>query len=235
MTAHTEMTDAEVAPSCTKTGLTEGKHCSVCGTVFVKQEVVPMLEHNYVGGICSMCDEREPTKGLEFTLSDDGTQYSVTDYTGTATEVFTPATYKGLPVTSIGRSAFSNHSGFTSITIPNSVTSIGDSAFEGCRGLSSIEIPDSVTSIGNYAFAGCRGLKSVTIGNGVTSIGNYAFSTCYGLTSVTFANASGWGFETSSSNWTFWNSIPSSSLSDPSTAATYLRSTYRNVCWIRRG
>ncbi len=59
-----------VAPTCTSTGLTEGKKCSVCGTITVAQEVVPMLPHPYVyaatteptltstgvlTGICSVC------------------------------------------------------------------------------------------------------------------------------------------------------------------------------------
>ena len=38
---HTEVVDAAVAADCTNTGLTEGKHCSVCNTVTVAQEVVP--------------------------------------------------------------------------------------------------------------------------------------------------------------------------------------------------
>ncbi|MDE6060020.1 MAG: hypothetical protein K2G31_00910, partial [Clostridia bacterium] len=45
---HTEIIDKAVAPSCTTTGLTEGKHCSVCKTVLVKQETVKKLNHTEV-------------------------------------------------------------------------------------------------------------------------------------------------------------------------------------------
>ena len=66
-------------------------------------------------------------------------------------------TYNGktYTVTSIGQSAFSNCTGLTSVTIPNSVTSIGDHAFFCCSSLTSITIPNSVTSIGDYAFIYC--------------------------------------------------------------------------------
>ncbi len=45
---HTEVIDKAVAATCTKTGLTEGIHCSVCNAVIKAQEVVPAKGHKYV-------------------------------------------------------------------------------------------------------------------------------------------------------------------------------------------
>ena len=42
---HTPVTDAKVDPTCTKTGLTEGSHCSVCGNVLTEQTIIPALGH----------------------------------------------------------------------------------------------------------------------------------------------------------------------------------------------
>ena len=70
---HTPVTDPAVAPTCQKTGLTEGSHCDVCGTVLVEQKVVDKIPHTIVvdpaveptysstglteGKHCSVCNE----------------------------------------------------------------------------------------------------------------------------------------------------------------------------------
>ena len=116
--------------------------------------------------------------------------YDGAGFKGTA-KIVSKITFKGntYEVLSIGKRAFSECRGLTSVTIPNSVTSIGGYSFYGCTGLTSINIPNSVTSIGEGAFSSCTGLTSITIPNSVTSIGNYSFSGCTGLTSITIGSS----------------------------------------------
>jgi len=55
--AHTETTVAGVAATCTTTGLTEGKVCSVCNEEIVAQQEIPVLGHSFSDWII----DKEPT------------------------------------------------------------------------------------------------------------------------------------------------------------------------------
>ena len=74
---HTEVVDAAKAPTCTETGLTEGKHCSVCNEVIVAQDVVDALGHDKVvskTGYDATCTEDGLTD--EFTCSVCGKSFA---------------------------------------------------------------------------------------------------------------------------------------------------------------
>ena len=60
MIPHTAVVDESVAPGCETTGLTEGKHCSVCNEVIVAQETVEALGHDYDEGVVTAptCTEK---------------------------------------------------------------------------------------------------------------------------------------------------------------------------------
>ncbi|MBR2927371.1 MAG: leucine-rich repeat domain-containing protein [Clostridia bacterium] len=136
----------------------------------------------------SASPNEEDTSKLEFTLSTDGTSYSVTGIGEcTDTDIVIPATYKGLTVTEIGERAFESCSNITSIVIPNSVTSIGTRAFWSCS-MTSVVIPNSVTTIGNHAFYNCFRLTSITIPENVRIIGSSAFGACWSLQYYAYDN-----------------------------------------------
>ena len=138
----------------------------------------------------------------------------------------------GTGITSINNGTFEDCVKLTSVTIPNSVKRIGTDAFYNCESLKNITLNDDLTEIGDFAFYSCKHLTSIRIGNNVKKIGIGAFVNCYQLTRVTFHTPNGWRISTSS---TFNGStgIPSSNLSNPSTAAKYLISTYCSYYWAR--
>lgn len=199
---HTAITDARVEPSCTSTGLTEGSHCSVCEIIIVEQFVLGILEHTESDWIigkkattietgwkykkCTVCNRiiiREDipvlaaSEGLRFELIGDS--YSVVGIGNCAdADIKIPNTYEGLPVTSIGDSAFKGNTSITNIIIPDSVTSIGNRAFDSCVSLESVKIPNSVTTIGAEAFSLCFALTNIEIPDSVTSINSSAFWGC---------------------------------------------------------
>ncbi len=49
---HTEETVAGTSATCTETGITEGKICSVCTEIIVAQEEIPAAGHIFTDGVC---------------------------------------------------------------------------------------------------------------------------------------------------------------------------------------
>lgn len=88
-----------------------------------------------------------------------------------ATEVDIPGTIAGLPVTCVGKWAFSR---------------VSLETWQNSYRLSSVSMPDSVTNIADYAFFYSPVLTNVLVGSGVTAIGGQAFALSSNLTSICF-------------------------------------------------
>ena len=89
---HKTVTDKAVAATFTKTGLTEGSHCSVCNTVIKKQETVPTLGHKTVtdAAVAATCTKTGLTEGSHCSVCNTVIKKQETvkalghDFTGTA-------------------------------------------------------------------------------------------------------------------------------------------------------
>ena len=134
--------------------------------------------------------EREKESGMTFALINDNTEYEVTSKGIATGDIVIPDTYRGLPVTSIGKKAFFNKSDVTSVVIGNNVKSIGEYAFANCSYVTSISIPEGLTTIGESAFASCRLMSGkIVIPEGVTVIPRNAFAYCVSLPEVVISDS----------------------------------------------
>jgi uncharacterized repeat protein (TIGR03803 family) len=138
----------------------------------------------------------------QFNYTTNNGTITITAYAGGGGDVVIPSMINGLPVTSIGDSAFYYCWSLTNVTIPSSVTNIGEGVFLGCTSLTNITVDPF-----NSAYSSLNGVlfdegqtmliqypvgnvaTSYTIPNSVTSIGDYAFEYCGGLTSLTIPNS----------------------------------------------
>ena len=67
------MKDEAVASTCIERGKTEGSHCGTCGKILQEQESLPLADHNYVDGVCSVCGDEEITEPGDSDGSNDTT------------------------------------------------------------------------------------------------------------------------------------------------------------------
>ena len=148
-------------------------------------------EHTYnENKVCTVCNMKYVSAGLEYTRSGDSTYYSVTGIgTCTDTEIYIPATYQGLPVKEIGEHSFHENATIKGVVLPDSITTINAHAFFCCTNLASINLPEGLTTIEGVAF-GSTAITSIVIPASVQQIGERAFFDCGKLKSGTIGQGS---------------------------------------------
>ena len=83
----------------------------------------------------------------------------------------------------IGIYAFAN-TGFTTVTLPNSITTMDYSAFRSCQQLTSINVPTQLTTVPYDFVAYCPNLTSVQMHDGIRVVGHNAFLDCKALPAI---------------------------------------------------
>ena len=91
--------------------------------------------------------------------------YYISHYSGTDENVTLPTTAPdGLPITVVGKWAFTGNTHIKSVTIPDSYESIGANAFYNCSALESVHIGSGVSDISSYeVFAVCNQLNTIIV------------------------------------------------------------------------
>lgn len=120
-------------------------------------------------------DEKEPTGKFLFTAQ--GTEATITGYTGNDRFLTIPSSIDGYTVTAIADDAFISDT-LETIIIPDGIKKIGWFAFKECSELKYVTIPDSVISIGYSAFPS-KGTDISLICSSTSFAAKYAES--YGL------------------------------------------------------
>ena len=172
-------------------------YASTCGHDVKKEETAHIYENN--SEICSVC-KYDSSRGLTFEFNTTNTgflpanSYLVTGLKeGNEDEnIVIPSLYKGLPVTGMAQSAFSECSNMTSIEIPSSIKWINSGILVKSNALKSITISPENTvyrSQGNCIIEIAtnkllKGCNNSVIPSGVTSIEANAFEECAQLTDV---------------------------------------------------
>ena len=183
--------------------------CNICGEAGYKEE------HNIEDNVCTVCNSiAQPTEGVIYDVSTDGTYSEVIGYSGTARMVRIAEEYNGLPVTKIYDGAFEN-TDIIQLVIPDSVTEISDRAFSGGF-IWYVILPSSIKSL---RLSYCESLTIVVAENDVdiylhnsycdivfsddvTSIGhlNFEYSSCFldipdSVTSIKGLNFYDWSMD----------------------------------------
>lgn len=171
-TGHKLVIDPKVPATETKTGLTEGSHCSVCNKVIKPQKVIPAKWKEISS---EKIKNTELKKNVVVADKKKGGKYRITKVTkkgkkvtGGTVEYVAPYDKNCKLVSATGKVKLGGAT--------FKVTSIRKDAFSGCTKLKKVVIGSYVKDIGANAFYGCKSLKSVTIkSSSIKKIGTNAF------------------------------------------------------------
>ncbi|MBR2321615.1 MAG: leucine-rich repeat protein [Clostridia bacterium] len=138
---------------------TEDKICTTCGDV-----VEVAFGHNYIDRMCANCNKYEPSKGLSYELSNDGSYYKVTG-AGTCTDsiLVIPSTYNNIPVKVIAEEAFNNCDFIIDLIIEENVTVVESDAFYGCDNIVNIAIPSTIQDFSIYGLRDAYCLQTIIV------------------------------------------------------------------------
>ncbi len=161
------------------------------------------LDSDWVKYTCTLkkiTEEIDPSQGLSYELTADGTGYIVELGKLFPLEVlYIPDEYNGLPVKEvakrdtpftdryptlqtirlpaslerIGANAFSRFVGLEQIELPEKLTFIGKAALGSCTSLTGINLPASLETIEMNAFSGCTALRQLGLPEGLKTIGGF--------------------------------------------------------------
>ena len=191
---HTEEIIPGKEATCTETGLTEGKKCSVCGEITVQQEVVDALGHDFAEGTCTRCGEADPDYVTVIATGWSG--YTTWVLTSDGVLTFSPTDQKENGQTNLKNYWKVNGvltlpwgdyaESITKVVIEEGIHDIGQMAFYELPNLREVVLPESIVEIRNYAFKNCKSLTTINL-EGVDFIREGAFYGCSALENVTFA------------------------------------------------
>ncbi len=207
--AHTEVYIQGQAATCSKTGLTVGRKCSLCGTITVPQETIPTAEHRYEGWYI----------GKEATCSTSGYKAQKCYVCGYEDKVETPPTgnheyvngkcacgsdmpgTKGLAYELSSDGTYYICKGYESYSLPSKIVipsyyngkpvkaCIGNGIVDLFDTVKEIEISEGIEEIGRMFFY-CNGATTITIPDSVVRIHGSGIS-CKNL-QCAYVNTTGW-------------------------------------------
>ena len=188
------------APTCTETGLTEGKICTVCGEILVEQDVIAATGHHYaVTVIAPTCAEKgytnhacvcgEAYKDAYTSALGHNYQSSICNICNETLKFTQGLSFALLSDGTYAVYSSSVHTLPQNIIIPPTyngkpVTQLRYVAFRYADHIKTVMMPNTVTLIDWEAFSGCTSLEKVYLPEGLKTLKHYAFLECSSMESI---------------------------------------------------